>query len=220
MFRSKILFDKKLTLLSMYKMDVDYSCRNIYFRGGVTLENGMQLTRIIENMNQKYKTNHPINIHITSNGGDANIGLLCYDKLRLSKIPIHTYCEGAVISAGTMIFMAGQQRFITKHSKLLIHQLSCKNDDSQNHEQMRDNIYNIDMTAQDYKKIYLKETTINEKKLNMLLTKDIFLSADECIEYGFAHKLESRLRRVRYAQRLRRINSLRSVRFAHLIAIK
>lgn len=198
MFRSKILFNdnaKKLAYLSMLKTDIDYSRYNIYFRGPVTLKNAMQLTRIVESMNENYKaklvsdkSNCNIKLHITSDGGDANVGLFCYDKLRLSKIPIHTYCEGSVISAATMIFMAGQQRFITEHSKLLIHQISSKNSDYQTHEQLKDNVYNGDMIMKDYKKIYLQETKIKEKKLNELLKKDIFLGAEECIKYGFAHK--------------------------------
>lgn len=184
MFRSKIL----LGSLSMFRTDVDYSLYNIYFRGNVTLKNAMQLTRIVESMNQQRDKNRVIKLHITSHGGDANVGLFCYDKLRLSKIPIHTYCEGWTISAASLIFMAGQQRFMTEHSKLLIHQISHENSDSQTHQQMKDNIYNVDMIMQDYKKIYLKETKISEKKLDEILKKNIFLGAEECIKWGFAHE--------------------------------
>lgn len=191
MFKSKILLgdNSKLAFLSMCKMDVDYSRYKIYFRGAVTLKNAMQLTRIVEDINEQRCQNQVIKLHITSDGGDANVGLFCYDKLRLSKIPIHTYCEGWAISAASLIYMAGQQRFITEHSKLLIHQLSYENHSSQTYEQMKDNIYNSNMIMQDYKKIYLKETKISEKKLNELLKKDIFLNVEECIKWGFAHKI-------------------------------
>ena len=68
-------------------------------------------------------TPKPIYLHITTNGGDLLAGFFGYDKIKNSKIPINTIIEGCVASAGSLLSMAGQTRYMTPSSHLLIHQL-------------------------------------------------------------------------------------------------
>jgi len=171
-------------MLRKFIKNVDYYNNNIYFRCDVTQKSIMQLTRIIT----LFKTNTKnINIHITSNGGDLEYGMMCYDLLKLSKIPIHTFCEGYVCSSGTLIFLAGQKRFMTNYSKILIHQLTSEIDGT--HENIKDHLYNNNLVMNDLKQLYLMETNIDKNTLNNLLKKNIFLTSQECLKYGFINKI-------------------------------
>lgn len=66
----------------------------------------------------------PIKIYISSCGGELNSAWGLIDIITTSKTPIHTYCIGYAQSAAFMIFLAGRERFVYKHSCLLYHQLS------------------------------------------------------------------------------------------------
>ena len=69
----------------------------------------------------------------------------------VSQFPIVTIVEGAVASAATLISVYGQERWMTQHSYMLIHQLSSGcwgkmeeiEDDYQNLKELMDHIYDI-----------------------------------------------------------------------------
>ena len=127
-FRFPKLFGKDNTV------DV-YTTRNhIYFKTDVTKETIDKLATEIDTLNHKMKNMEhksnlgtfipkPIYLHITTNGGDLLAGFFGYDKIKNSKIPINTIVEGCVASAGSLLSMAGQNRYMTASSHLLIHQL-------------------------------------------------------------------------------------------------
>ncbi len=167
---------------------------NIYYRGDINTKNIMILTRIIQEQNNKYSdkslntlSKYPIKLHISSYGGNCEMGLLAYDIIKKSRFPIHTYCEGYVCSAGTFLYLAGNRRFIYPNSKILIHQLSswCNG----TFMNMEDQMYNNKLIMDDIKKLYLNETKLSENKLDDLLRKDIYLTSKECLDMGFAHQI-------------------------------
>jgi ATP-dependent Clp protease protease subunit len=167
---------------------------NIFFRGDIDLINIMTLTRLIQDQNNKYAkvsseklSKNPIKLHITSYGGDCEAGFMAYDLIKQSKFPVHTFCEGYSCSAASFLFLAGQKRFMLPHSKLLIHQLSHGYHGT--YTNMTDQIYNNSLIMKDMKSLYLRETKLNKKTIDDLLRKDIYLTAEECLKYGFAHKI-------------------------------
>ena len=114
--------------------DVFTENNHIYFKTEVTKNSIEKLSGEIERLNNKLlglkkKTNlgtftpKPIYLHITTNGGDLLAGFFGYDKIQASKIEIHTIVEGCVASAGSLLSIAGAQRYMTPNSHLLIHQL-------------------------------------------------------------------------------------------------
>lgn len=114
--------------------DVFTENNHIYFKTEVTKDSIEKLAGEIEHLNNKLlglkkKTNlgtfipKPIYLHITTNGGDLLAGFFGYDKIQASKIEIHTIVEGCVASAGSLLSIAGTQRYMTPNSHLLIHQL-------------------------------------------------------------------------------------------------
>jgi len=67
----------------------------------------------------------PISIYINSYGGEVYGAWSLIDIILNSKTPIYTYCTGYAMSAGLLIFLAGEKRFASKHSRFLYHQMRC-----------------------------------------------------------------------------------------------
>jgi ATP-dependent Clp protease, protease subunit len=163
---------------------------NIFYSGDITMKNVQSLIRIVQTQNEKYKNidkiellENPIKLHITSYGGDLEAGLLAYDLLKMSRFPIYTYANGYAMSAATLPFLVGTQRYMTPNSKILIHQL--RSGTSGTYKEIQDSHYNNSLYMNDIRKIYLKETKLTKKKLEELLDKDIYLTASECKRLGF-----------------------------------
>lgn len=126
-------------------------------------------------------------LHISTNGGEIFSAFAIVDTIRQMKCPVHTYVDGAVASAGTLLSLAGSKRYMGKYSHLLIHQLSGGMYGKFN--EMEDEIYNCTNLMKLLKVFYKEKTKMPMKKLDEILTKDIWLSADECIQYGIVDQI-------------------------------
>ena len=109
------------------------------------------------------------------------------DVILNSKIPIHTIVEGCAASAGTIISVVGEKRFITKHSRMLIHQLSSGVWGKM--EEINDHHCNSIKLMETIKSIYAEHAKFSPKKLKKILKKDIWLNAEECLKYGLVDKI-------------------------------
>ena len=102
-------------------------------------------------------------------------------------IEIHTYCEGKVASAGTLISVCGDKRYIAKNAVMLIHQLSSVFW-GKFHE-IEDDWENVNMLMKKLKTIYKENCNFKKKELDNLLKRDLWLESDECINLGLADEI-------------------------------
>tara|TARA_B110000208_G_scaffold192028_1_gene261927 strand:+ start:3778 stop:4443 length:666 start_codon:yes stop_codon:yes gene_type:complete len=175
------------------KTDVKMVDNHIWFNADVTNESIQRLIYEIHIKNialQKIKnkftnfdiTPKPIFLHINSYGGDLFESMAGIDAILNSEIPIHTIIEGTAASAATLLSIVGKKRYITKHSYMLIHQLSSSmwgtmaelEDDHTNNQALMDRLY----------KLYMEYSNLTKSKLKKLLKKDIWWDAEKCIEVG------------------------------------
>lgn len=168
----------------------------IYFYSDVSKESILSLFRQIDDVTKQLKIcqfsyNLPkppvIELHIHSDGGDVFAGLSAIDKIIDNPIPIETYCEGIVASAATFLSLAGSKRYITKNSFMLIHQI--RSGMWGNYSQFKDEVENLDLLMTLIKNVYSKTTTINKTELSNLLTHDLILDAQHCVDYGLVDKI-------------------------------
>jgi len=135
---------------------------------------------------EEYKS---IYLHIFSNGGDIYPTLSVIDNIINSKIKIITINEGCVSSAGVLISLAGHERYITKNSYMLIHEIrsSCWG----TYSECIDDMENNNILMKQIKK-YIIERTNNKipiNNLDNLLKHDIIWNAKKCLEYGLIDKI-------------------------------
>lgn len=128
-----------------------------------------------------------IHIHIHSSGGDLHAGLGAMDHILNCEVECITHADGFVASAATLMLIAGHQVKMGRHSTILIHQLSvwfggtyeCLKDEKQN----SDSIMKVMTDA------YREHTRMNEKKLQMLMKRDVYIHAEEALKLGIVGEI-------------------------------
>ena len=62
-----------------------------------------------------------ITLYINSPGGEVQSGLALYDAMQAASCPIRTVCLGMAASMGALLFIAGDEREMLPHSRVMIH---------------------------------------------------------------------------------------------------
>lgn len=128
-----------------------------------------------------------IKLHINSDGGEVFGALSIVDRIQSSKVPVHSYAEGLVASASTLISVCCHKRYIRKNTILLIHQVRSWFEGT--YEDFNDEKQNMDLIMKIVKDVYLKHTKFTEEELNTLLKRDIYLNAEDAIKYGLGDEI-------------------------------
>ena len=109
------------------------------------------------------------------------------DAIRQSKFPIVTIIDGASASSATLISVFGHERWMTKNSRMLIHQLSSAcwgkmaeiEDEFENLKDIMEHIYEI----------YEEKTKMKRSQLKEFLKHDLWWRSSECLKRGLVDKV-------------------------------
>lgn len=186
-------------IISIEKSSVDNSVtgNKIYFYQDVSRDTILTLNRQIDDVSRQLKNIQfvynlpeppPIELHFCSDGGDVFAAMSIVDKLANSIVPIHTYCEGVVASATTLLTVVGKKRFISPRSCMLIHQVSSGL--WGNYAEFKDEIKNLELVMSLIRGVYLKHTKFSETELDDILTHDLYLSAEHCLKMGLVDEIQ------------------------------
>ena len=129
----------------------------------------------------------PINLHIQSSGGSLMNTYYIVDLIQSLETPVNTFIDGFAASAATLISVAGDKRYMTKNSLMLIHQLSSQNGGKFN--EIKDDMANLETMMRLLKKIYLEKTNLNNYQLDELLKQDLWLDSETCLKYGLVDEI-------------------------------
>jgi ATP-dependent protease ClpP protease subunit len=172
------------------------SGNRLYFYSDVTRDSIYTLNRQIDELTKHLKFIQfsynlpeppPIELQISSEGGEVFSALSTVDKIINNPVPIHTHCEGIVASAATLISVVGKHRTISKNACMLVHQVSSGL--WGNYQQFKDEMQNLDLIMKIIKNIYFKHTKFTEHDLEEMLKHDLCLGPDECLDYGLINKI-------------------------------
>lgn len=126
-----------------------------------------------------------INVYINSYGGEVAEALAIYSALKRSPAQVHTYCDGFACSAATIIFAAGDIRTMSSIALLMIH--NCMSYAGYaNSEKLRKLAEDNDKINQSSIEAYKKISNLSEDEIKDLMDKESWLTAQECLELGFA----------------------------------
>tara|TARA_R110000851_G_scaffold174822_1_gene321044 strand:+ start:27517 stop:28113 length:597 start_codon:yes stop_codon:yes gene_type:complete len=134
--------------------------------------------------------NEPIEFYISTNGGSATDMFAIYDFMRQLKeeIVISTFGLGKVMSAGVLLLAAGTDgtRRIGKYCRIMIHSVIGGNAGALH--DLKNEMTEIENIQDMYIDALCAETKFTKKKLKALFAKNvnIYLSAEEAVEYGIA----------------------------------
>ncbi len=168
---------------------------HVYYYSEVSRDSAYQLNMLLkeaeeESLIQSLR-NHippiPIYLHINSYGGEIYAALAVIDVIQSSRVPVYTICEGAIASAGTLISVCGNKRYMRPNAYLLIHQLSSSFWGKMN--EIEDEYINLKGLMKKIKGIYKEHCKIPKKELKEILKHDLWWEYDKCLEYGLVDGL-------------------------------
>jgi len=174
---------------------IERDCNHIYFYCEIDRESIYDLSVLIkeseeENILTSLKLNIsdiPIYLHINSLGGSVFAAFNAIDIIKACKVPIYSIIEGSTASAGTLISVICEKKFIRPNAFMLIHELSseCWGKMSA----IEDEFKNLQELMVKIKEIYKDNSSIPKKELNDLLKHDLWLNSEKCLKYGLVDEL-------------------------------
>lgn len=134
------------------------------------------------------KIEKPLTLHINSEGGDLGDAIGLVDLMRGIGVDVRTLGYGNIMSAGFMIFAAGQKgyRAIGKNTTIMIHQF---NDGLEGkYHDMKAYAKECDRYNKKMEQILsdCSNLTVKDVRTKLLKSTDVWLSAEELVEYGIA----------------------------------
>jgi len=163
---------------------------HIYFYAEVDRQNIFELIELIrkceiDNIITAHKNcldDIPIFIHISSFGGLLFDAFTAIDVIQACKVPVHTIIDGPTASAGTLISVVGQKRYMRPNAYMLIHQLSSSSWGKM--AELEDEHENNTMLMKRIKDIYMDNASIPKKQLSEILKHDLWWDLNKCVSYG------------------------------------
>jgi ATP-dependent Clp protease protease subunit len=158
-----------------------------FLSGGVDANSIESLSKWI--MCAKFnKIDKPLTLHINSEGGDLGSAIGLVDLMRGVGIPVRTLGYGNVMSAAFIIFAAGEKgyRAIGKNTTIMCHQFSDSIEGK--YHDMRSYAKECDRYNQKMAQLIsdCSNLSVRDVKSKFLKPTDVWLSAEELVEYGIA----------------------------------
>lgn len=175
---------------------VECELNTIYFYSSVNQQDNFALNKYLAKLSrdmpiiqQKYKLESPIPIHfrINSYGGSVFAAFSTLDYMNQTRVPIYTYIDGCAASAGTIMSVCGDKRFIGENSYMLVHQLSSQHWGK--YQELQDDMKNSDALMKRIKEIYEAKTKIPKTKMDEILKHDLWWDAKTCLQYGLVDEI-------------------------------
>ena len=128
-----------------------------------------------------------ISLYLNTPGGIVSAGLGIYDTMQLIKPNVNTICTGLAASMGSILLVAGKERSILPHAKVMIHQplggtVGQASDiliEAEEIKKCRDELCNIlaEHTKQPFDHVFQD------------MDRDHWFTAQEAIDYGLVDKI-------------------------------
>lgn len=163
---------------------------HIYFNNDINTDTAFELNKELRSVETKIKTMsaslnlklEPIYLHLTTDGGIIYSALSIIDTIKSLSVPVYTIVDGFVASAGTLISLAGEKRYMCKNAYMLIHEL--RGGTWGKMSEIDDEYVNLKKIMNHLIKIYTKNTNITKKELESILKKDVIWNLKECVNKG------------------------------------
>lgn len=174
---------------------IERDANHIYFYSEVNRDAIYELIALINEVEEENKMLTfkmkiepiPIYLHISSYGGCVFSAFNIIDVIKKCEVPVYSIIEGCAASAGTLMSVVCDKRFIRPSSYMLIHQLSsgcwgkmCE---------IEDEVENLKDFMDRIKLIYTENTKIPKKELTELLKHDLWLNSSKCLKYSLVDEV-------------------------------
>jgi ATP-dependent Clp protease protease subunit len=170
--------------MGVFQGDVYYDVdkRKVYLSGDFNEKNAREVSLALQEM-EADDPRDPINLFITSDGGEIESFLAIYDTIQTLKCLVNTIALGKCYSAGAYLLLSGTgQRLAYKNAFIMIHEMRDCTGGS--YTDMK--IYQLfnDKVQERLNTIVAKHTGQSLEKIESDLKRDIWMFAEDAVEYG------------------------------------
>lgn len=139
-------------------------------------------------MLKEYENAKEIKIYINSLGGSVFEGIAIYNQLKRHSAHKTVYIDGFACSIASVIAMAGDTVIMPKNTCMMIHNAWIVA--MGNAKELRKAADDLDVINSAAIQAYLDRAgdKLTREKLTEMLDAETYLTAEQCIEYGFADK--------------------------------
>ena len=171
------------------------SQRKIFISDSITMESANSAIQQLLFLECEDKT-APIEIYLSSPGGEVNAGLMLYDQLKgMNNLPIKTYCIGLAASMAAILLAGGQKgnRFILPHSKVMIHEPLILGSVGGSATSIQRTAESIMETKQITTRLLSQDTGKPIELIEQAISYDNFMNAEQAVEFGICDAVVSRI---------------------------
>jgi ATP-dependent protease ClpP protease subunit len=170
----------------LFDFGIDLANRRIYLVDDITETNYEAVSKGMYLMqNTEHREKEPIEMIVSSGGGDVAMMLAFYDLIRSSDAPIFTIITGHCCSAAVLVAACGHTRFATENAWLMHHSSKAWSDDlSETELQARTKVM-LAMADQTYK-LLARHSNRTEKwwKAGAQETGEVWLDGKAMVDVG------------------------------------
>ena len=160
--------------------------RRVFIRGEISMDTACKFCDQIMLLNDQSEA-EPIDLYITSPGGDLRAGMLMYDVIHGSRAPIRMFCQGIAYSMAAVLFASGEHgRFLLPHSELMLHEPLLGNAVRGNASSIRSVSEQLLEARDKLNRLLSDHTGRTEQEIEEACRYDHFFSAEECVAFGLA----------------------------------
>ena len=129
-----------------------------------------------------------IRVYINSPGGDVFAGQTIYSILKRHKAKIHVYIDGLAASIASLIAMAGDKVIMPANAMMMIHNpWTIAAGNANDFRRLADD---LDKIRDSMIVAYENKSALTMDEIKQLMDAETWLSANDCIEYGFVDEIE------------------------------
>ena len=129
-----------------------------------------------------------INVYINSDGGDVFAGQAINSMLKRHNAKITVHIDGLAASIASVIAMAGDEIIMPTNAMMMIHNpWTFTYGNAADFRKMADD---LDKIGESIIAAYKEKTGLKDEEIKKIMDSETWLTADECVEKGFADKIE------------------------------
>lgn len=131
----------------------------------------------------------PITLYINSLGGEVQSGLALYDTMQLVTCPVRTVCLGIAASMAALLFVAGDERCMLPHSRLMIHDPLVNGGMSGSALSVKSRVDDLMRIREITASIIAEHAAMSLERVFELTSKDTYFEASVALDAGLADKV-------------------------------
>ena len=168
--------------------------RKVYIQGEIDDEMACSFEQQIQYLLSE-DSEKPIDIYISTPGGNVAAGLHMYDVLKSIRVNTTMWCRGTTASMGAIILAGGQKgrRLILPHAKVMVHEPLIAGGVGGSASSIQRTAESIMETKKITVELLAADTGKSKAAIEQAVAFDNYMNAQEAVNFGIADKVVSSL---------------------------